>query len=133
MFTVEVRLSNGYRCACCMREWEDTYVCETLEDACEYLKMMTGGETERTWVSITEDATGKEIGHGELDFSSGISKYSGYEHSRWSGTHPMTGDFEILKDGENRVVEGKTWEEVLQDVREKTERKRAAAPPGRAF
>lgn len=118
MYVVTKDMTNGYRCSCCSSSWDDTDWYDTLEEALDELPVepLSTGDIEMTEVEIKDGSTGEVVAWGKMHWSSGYGKYSGYKFTCWTGYRPDTGEFERITDKQGKVIEGKTWKQILAEL-----------------
>lgn len=123
-YSIDIRVSNGYRCSCCERSWDlDTLWVDSLEEALLYVpldladndKIPFNGDSEVVEVTVIDGATGEREAWGITLWSSGYWKYSGYEFACWRGWRPDAGSFQQVYSGRNKI-EGKTWDQVKTEM-----------------
>lgn len=110
---------NGYRCGCCRHEWSDETWVDTLEEALDELPLDMPEESDfggLYGVEIIDGSTGEKVAWGQMHWSTGYEKYSGYQYTCWSGWHPESGAFEIIRAKDGSDMTGKTWAQVLADM-----------------
>jgi len=120
-YLVEKVTHNGYRCSCCGHESEYSDWVDDREDA--LAKVPTEFPEENEWgglksVSVTDGATREEIARGELIWSTGYGRYSGYDYTRWTG-HIDGEPFDIIKSRGGEVITDKTWGECMEEVKKR--------------
>ena len=124
-FHIKTTVSNGYRCSCCSRTWDNTDWADTLEEALEQvpIELVDGephpfnGDVEITEVSVIDGSTGDTVAWATARWSSGYEKYSGYNYTCWSGYRPDTGRFEAVYNRGGKKQD-ESWAEVTDRLRE---------------
>ena len=119
-YLVKKTTHNGYRCACCSYESDHSDIFDTLKEAMAEFPDEFPEETE--WgglksITIIDGSTNEKIAWGDIYWSTGYGKGSGYDYTRWSGWKDDK-SFDIIRRGK-KVITDKTWEECIEEVKEK--------------
>ena len=124
-YHIEITYTNGYRCSCCLSEWERSRWVDTLEEALEQVptELRDGephpynGDMETRRITITDGSNGEEIAWASLDYPIGYTKPTLYSFTRWSGYRPDIGSFEVVYDRNGCRIE-RTWDDIIQELDE---------------
>jgi len=114
--------SNGYRCGCCRSEDESTDLVSNIDEALKSVPVEMPGVDDDfaiSSVSVIDCGNEKEIAAGLFSYPQGYGKGNLYRFSRWSG-HVRGDRFDIIEANRGDDVEGKSWSDILEGLKEET-------------
>ena len=129
-FLVNKVFHNTYRCGCCRHETEaDPVWYDNLPDALAELPLEIPEESDFGGVysvTVIDGTTGEKVAWGQLHWSTGFGKYSGYQYTCWAGFHPDKGAFEVIHSRDGVDITGKTWMNIMLGMKEAYQKKQVA-------
>ena len=126
-YLVKTEHHNGYRCSCCIRDWEgdEEWLPNREEALARVIPDVIPAESE--WgglksIKVIDGSTAEVLASGEVSWPVNSPRGNAYRYTHWSGF--IEGElFEVVEARGGKRVD-KSWREILAELNEEDQQRR---------